>query len=263
MQLRHVYRLLTYNVDWMEFSMTGQAAGIFALLALNVLASQAPQPPSPPVPAGAPLACTLVLLKTGPRTEPLSDEERSKVFAGHFANMERLARAGHLLIAGPYGEDKSDPTLRGIFVLGTGDRAEAQRLAGTDPTVQAGVFALEYHDLVTTAPLGDYLAAELAARDADAAAGKTRAPGEGGRLYVLLQAEAGERTLAALAGHTTVLLAARLDGTRAFALLDATDLATAKTLLAPAADRLGTITLDSWFGSARLTSLRDPASLRR
>src|SRR3972149_5787448 len=46
-----------------------------------------------------------------------------------------------------------------------------------------------------------------------------------------------------------------------FALLDATALATAKTLLAPVADRLGTITLDSWFGSARLTSLRDPASL--
>jgi uncharacterized protein YciI len=217
-------------------------------------------PPAPP-PASA-LACTLVLLKTGPRTD-LGADERSTIFAGHFANMQRLAREGHLLLAGPYGKEKSDPTLRGIFVLSTGDRAVAERLAGTDPGAQAGVFALEFHDLVTAAPLRDFLAAELAAEDAAAAAGKKLAPGEGGRLYVLLQADAGAQALAALADHPAVLLAGRLDGTRAFAVLDALDPAAAKALLAPLAERIGPCTLDSWFASGRLASLRDPAALRR
>jgi uncharacterized protein YciI len=241
--------------------MARHSSNLLCLLALSVLTISATSPPQAPQPAT--LACTLVLLKTGPRTEPLSDEERTTVFAGHFANMERLAREGHLLVAGPYGEERSDPMLRGIFVLDTGDRAEAERLAGTDPGFRAGVFALEYHGLVTTAPLREYLAAEMAAADADAAAGRKREPGEGGRSFVLLQGDGGEQALAALAGHPAVLFAARLDETRAFALLDAADPAAARTLLAPIADRLGTITLDSWFGSSRLTGLRDPASLRR
>ena len=69
---------------------------------------------------------TLVLIKTGPRTEPLDKDEQAKVFGGHFANMERLARENRLLVAGPFGTDRSDPTLRGIFVFDTADLAAAQ-----------------------------------------------------------------------------------------------------------------------------------------
>jgi predicted TIM-barrel enzyme len=46
----------------------------------------------------------LVVLKTGPT--PVTDPEKRKtMFAGHFANMERLAKEGKLVLAGPFDED--------------------------------------------------------------------------------------------------------------------------------------------------------------
>ena len=47
----------------------------------------------------------LVILKTGPTRVPEGDK-RKEMFAGHFANMERLAKAGKLVTAGPFAEDK-------------------------------------------------------------------------------------------------------------------------------------------------------------
>ncbi|MEO6594982.1 MAG: YciI family protein [Planctomycetota bacterium] len=199
--------------------------------------------------------CTLVLLKTGPRREPLSDAERSQVFGGHFGNMQRMAREGHLLLAGPYGKDKSDPSLRGLFVLDTVDPERARKLAETDPGFKAGVFALEYHLLATTAPLRAFLAAELAAQDAATRAGRTQAPGEGGRTYVLLTADDGAAVAKVLANHPAVLCFARLDSTRAFVLLDAADAPAARAVLAPLAPNLGTHRLDEWFGSSALANL--------
>lgn len=201
------------------------------------------------------LACTLVLIKTGSRTEPLSKEENTKAFAGHFANMERLAKAGHLLVAGPYGEGRSDKALRGIFVLDTPDRARARELAESDPAFQAGVFLFEFHDFVTQAPLRAYIQDELAAREAAERAGKKLSPGEGGRTYVWLTAVNGAEAAAALAGNPAVLLQARLDETKWFVLLDAVDVAAANALLEPLGARLGPYVLDGWFGSRKLTSL--------
>ena len=56
----------------------------------------------------------LVVLKTGPTRVP-DGEARKAMFAGHFANMERLAKAGKLVIAGPFTEDPQG--WRGLFVL--------------------------------------------------------------------------------------------------------------------------------------------------
>ncbi len=201
------------------------------------------------------LACTLVLLKTGPRTEPLTQAESTKVFEGHFANMGRLAHEHHLLVAGPYGKEKSDASLRGLFVLDTADRERARQLAETDPGFQAGVFAFEFHCFETEAPLRAYLAAELAAADEAERAGKKLTPGEGGRTFTLLTVEDGAAAAAALAANAAVLLFARLDTTRAFVLFDAEDLAAARTLLAPVVARLGAHTMDQWFGSGRLVNL--------
>lgn len=198
---------------------------------------------------------TLVFLKTGPRTD-LAGEEQQKVFAGHFANMNRLAREGHLLLAGPFGAKRSDATLRGVFVFGTGDRAEAERLAATDPGIQAGVFVPEFHALRSAAPLRAMIAAELAAEDAMKAAGKTPKPGEFGRPYVLLTAEDGDAAQAALHGSAVVLLRGRLDGRGAWIVLDATDLAAAEALLAPLAAKLGSHHLDEWFATKRVAELR-------
>src|SRR5262245_44040174 len=103
--------------------------------------------------AAAERGYTLVLIKTGPMSGKLSQEESDRAFAGHFSNMGRLAQARQLVVAGPFGDERHDHDLRGLFVLNSARRAEAEEWARTDPTTQAGVFVLEFHDLATDAPL--------------------------------------------------------------------------------------------------------------
>ncbi len=228
-----------------------------ALWGLSACASPAMEsapPPPPPAPA-----YTLVLIKTGPRSGQLSQEENARAFAGHFANMGRMARERQLVVAGPFGEERHDPALRGVFVLATGEREEARRWAETDPTTEAGVFVLEYHDLDTRAPLAAALERDLAWRAEQASAGKTTAPGEGARPYVLLTAERGELAERECASLRTsaggVLLLGRLDGSRAFAILDAEDLEMARERFAPQLEHLGPHTLDEWFASEQLARM--------
>lgn len=64
--------------------------------------------------------------------------ERSKLFAGHFANMEKLHSEGILKVAGSFG--KNDFTWRGLFILDCKTKEEAEGFVKTDPTVAAGVF---------------------------------------------------------------------------------------------------------------------------
>jgi uncharacterized protein YciI len=203
--------------------------------------------------APAPLSCTLVHLRTGPKPPP--KEAADSMFQGHFANMQRLANLGHLLVAGPYGRQKSAPDLRGILILDTADRAIAAQWAESDPACQAGVFVPEYYDLQTGARLREFLAAELAAQAALRASGKTPAPGEGGRGYVLLTAADGRAAIRCLDGLAGVLLLGVLEVTQAFAVLDAQDLVAAERLLQPVRPRLGEHRLDEWFASGRLVDL--------
>ncbi len=198
---------------------------------------------------------TLVQLKTGSCQEPLTKAESATIFGGHFANMGRLAREGSLLVAGPYGKEKSDPALRGLFVLDTADREQAEKLAATDPGFVAGLFRFEFASLTTAAPLRALRVADLAAHDAIVASGRTPSPGEGCRNYVLLSVENGDAAAAALAGNAAVLAFARLDGRRALLWLDAKDKAAASALLRPFAARLGAFQLDEWFGSGLLADL--------
>ncbi len=84
----------------------------------------------------------LVVLKTGPQDKVITDSaERSKIFAGHFANMERLYNDGILKIAGPFG--KNDFTWRGLFVLDCTTKEDAEAHVKTDPSVAAGVFVYD------------------------------------------------------------------------------------------------------------------------
>ncbi|MGB3966742.1 MAG: hypothetical protein WBO45_08425, partial [Planctomycetota bacterium] len=71
----------------------------------------------------------------------------------------------------------------------------------------------------------------------------------------LLTATDGEDARGALAHHPAVLLAARLDGTRALFLLDAANVAAARERLGALTGRLGAFTLDEWFGSGLLVEL--------
>lgn len=227
------------------------------LLAFVLVACQSPQ--AAPEPAPAPtdaLACTLVLLRTGDATG-LSQQEQQQLFAGHFSNMRRMAETGHLLVAGPYGRNKSQPDLRGIFVLDTADRAQAQQWAESDPTFQAGVFRLEYHDLVTDAPLRRYLQREIDEMRRQQESGETPAPGANARQYVLLTAEKGDQAAAVLADHPDVLVAAHHNGNGYFAVLDAADRKSAQSSLQNQLSKIGPHCLDEWFASKGLTTLDD------
>ena len=84
----------------------------------------------------------LVILKTGPTRVP-DGEARKAMFAGHFANMDRLAKEGKLALAGPFSEDPDG--WRGLFLLAVDDLEEAKRLTATDPVIVNGEMVAEYH----------------------------------------------------------------------------------------------------------------------
>lgn len=84
----------------------------------------------------------LVILKTGPTRVP-DGEKRDAMFAGHFANIDRLAKAGKLVLAGPFTDDPSG--WRGLFVFAVEDIEEAKRLTSTDPVIVNGEMVAEFH----------------------------------------------------------------------------------------------------------------------
>lgn len=91
----------------------------------------------------------LVVLKTGPTPVPKGDE-RTRMFKGHMANMQRLADEGKLVMAGPL--DGVDGW-RGIFVFATPDIEAARKYVATDPTIIQGEFVAEFHKLYSSAAL--------------------------------------------------------------------------------------------------------------
>jgi uncharacterized protein YciI len=84
----------------------------------------------------------LAILNTGPRRMP-DGPERDAMFAGHFANMERLAKEGKLALAGPFATDPDG--WRGLFVFAVESIDEAKALAATDPVIAKGEMVAEYH----------------------------------------------------------------------------------------------------------------------
>jgi len=83
----------------------------------------------------------LVILKSSATPVP-KGAERDAMFAGHFANMKRLAGEGKLALAGPL--DGVDGW-RGLFVLAVSNIEEAKKLVATDPVIIKGEMIAEYH----------------------------------------------------------------------------------------------------------------------
>ena len=83
----------------------------------------------------------LVILKTGPSDAKITGQERKDIFAGHMANIQRLADEKKLAVAGPFA--KNELNYRGLFILNVSSIEEAQKLAETDPAVKAGVFVVD------------------------------------------------------------------------------------------------------------------------
>ena len=158
--------------------------------------------PAPLAPTGSGEDYVFVWLKTGPAND-LDQAELQAAFAGHFANMARLAQEGFLLMAGPVGDPKSNPLHRGIFLFDVDRVSKAQELTATDPSVQAGVFAFEALPFRTGQPLRRLL--EL---DRQAGAGEANM-----RSYVLATAvdpAFAEQSLLPFASEGLVALSGRI-----------------------------------------------------
>ena len=84
----------------------------------------------------------LVILKTGPKRMP-DGEARNAMFAGHFANIQRLSKDGKLVLAGPFSDDPAG--WRGLFVFAVASIDEAKALTATDPVIVSGEMVAEYH----------------------------------------------------------------------------------------------------------------------
>lgn len=83
----------------------------------------------------------LCILKTGPKDAEVQGDARKEIFAGHFANIGRLADEGKLAVAGPFG--KNEKSYRGLYIFNVPTVDEAEKLVVLDPAVKAGVFVYE------------------------------------------------------------------------------------------------------------------------
>lgn len=94
----------------------------------------------------------LVILRTGAATP--DKDAMSKAFAGHMNNIEKLAAAGKLVVAGPIG--KNDKNYRGIFILNA-TMEEAPALLDTDPAISGKYLEPELIPWYGSAALAKYL----------------------------------------------------------------------------------------------------------
>jgi uncharacterized protein len=93
----------------------------------------------------------LCILETGPKDAEIKGDARKEVFAGHFANIQRLADEGKLAVAGPFG--KNDKSYRGLYIFNVATVEEAEKLVLLDPAVKAGVFTADLTPWYGTAAL--------------------------------------------------------------------------------------------------------------
>ena len=82
------------------------------------------------------------LLVRGPKWTKEETGATKKIQEGHLANINRLAEAGKLVLAGPF---ENGWERRGIFIFKVDSLEEAQALTDTDPAVMAGRLKIELH----------------------------------------------------------------------------------------------------------------------
>lgn len=83
----------------------------------------------------------MAFLKRGPNRSQDS-LTAANLQKAHLQNINRMAEAGKLVMAGPFLDDGD---VRGIYVFDVRTVAEARALTETDPAVQAGRLAMELH----------------------------------------------------------------------------------------------------------------------
>ncbi len=83
----------------------------------------------------------LAFLKKGPNRDQDS-LTAANLQKAHLENIGRMAKAGKLVVAGPFLDDGD---VRGIYVFNVATVEEARALTETDPAIQAGRLTMELH----------------------------------------------------------------------------------------------------------------------
>jgi uncharacterized protein YciI len=125
---------------------------VLAALLLSSPASAADAPKPADAPAAKPAAAAeppgmekyylVLLLRPTPPPPKLPDAEAETLQAKHIGHLQKMARAGKMVIAGPFAEQE-DVNKRGLSLYKVATAEEARRLAGEDPVVQAGRLKVE------------------------------------------------------------------------------------------------------------------------
>lgn len=92
----------------------------------------------------------IAFLYRGERVQEYTDEQRTEIQAGHMANINRLAKEGKMVMAGPlFGNEE----LRGLFFFAVESLEEAQKLTESDPAIKAGVLKMNLKEWYGSAAL--------------------------------------------------------------------------------------------------------------
>ncbi|HYG03141.1 MAG TPA: YciI family protein [Chryseosolibacter sp.] len=83
---------------------------------------------------------TFIFLNKNPNAEQLTKEQSTQIMEGHMANINRLAKEGKLLAAGPFEGGG------GIFVFKKASSEEIAEWLSPDPGVQAKRWNIEQHN---------------------------------------------------------------------------------------------------------------------
>ncbi|HSC52825.1 MAG TPA: YciI family protein [Phnomibacter sp.] len=117
------------------------AAVVFSLAYFCLQAQQPGTKPDPP--KYEMKQYWFVMLSKGKDRDKITDTAViNKLQKGHMANMQVMADAGKLIVAGPFGDDGN---WRGIFIFDAASKEEVEKLLQTDPAIKAGRLDYEIH----------------------------------------------------------------------------------------------------------------------
>jgi uncharacterized protein YciI len=92
----------------------------------------------------------VAFLSRGERVEEYTEQQRTDIQAGHLANINRLAKEGKMVLAGPFFGNEE---LRGLFFFAVESLDEAQKLTESDPAIKAGVLKMDLKEWYGSAAL--------------------------------------------------------------------------------------------------------------
>lgn len=91
----------------------------------------------------------MAFLKAGPN-HTKDSAATAQLQMAHLKNIQRMAREGKLVVAGPFLDEGS---IRGIYIFNVGTIDEAKKLTSTDPAIKAGSLTMELHPWYGSAAL--------------------------------------------------------------------------------------------------------------